>query len=79
MESLGQLGGLAAARVVEGSVGEALHPDRLAGWRKLVREAAHHERRVDALARQEERRKWKAIGKSVTKHMIAKYGQGGWR
>lgn len=29
-EPRGQLGGLAAARVVEGSVGEALRPDRLA-------------------------------------------------
>jgi ribosome biogenesis GTPase / thiamine phosphate phosphatase len=55
-----------------------LERDRLEGWRKLVRESAHHERRVDALARAEERRKWKAIGKSVTKHMNAKYGQGGW-
>ena len=71
----GEPGCAIAAALANGS----LHPDRLAGWRKLVREAAHHERRVDALARQEERRKWKAIGKSVTKHMIAKYGQGGWR
>jgi len=35
--------------------------------------------RVDALARAEDRRKWKAIGKSVTKHMNAKYGADGWR
>jgi ribosome biogenesis GTPase len=55
-----------------------LAADRLESWRKLQRETAHHERRVDALARTEERRKWKAIGKSVTKHMNAKYGAEGW-
>ena len=53
--------------------------DRIASWRKLEREAAHHERRVDALARAEERRKWKPIGKSVERHMDAKYGSEGWR
>jgi ribosome biogenesis GTPase len=57
----------------------SLDPDRLESWRKLLRESAHRERRVDLLARAEERRKWKAIGKSVTKHMNAKYGQDGWR
>lgn len=51
---------------------------RLEGWRKLEREARHLERRVDALARAEERRRWKAIGKSVGRHMDAKYGRGGW-
>ncbi len=56
-----------------------LTADRVESWRKLVRETAHHERRVDALARNEERRKWKAIGKSVSKHMDAKYGAEGWR
>lgn len=70
----GEPGCAIAAALADGS----LDPDRLEGWRKLVRESAHHERRVDALARAEERRKWKAIGKSVTKHMNAKYGQGGW-
>jgi ribosome biogenesis GTPase / thiamine phosphate phosphatase len=70
----GEPGCAIAAALADGS----LDPDRLEGWRKLVRETAHHERRVDALARAEERRKWKAIGKSVTKHMDAKYGQGGW-
>jgi ribosome biogenesis GTPase len=57
----------------------SLPRERLESWRKLQREAAHHERRVDALARAEDRRKWKAIGKSVTKHMNAKYGSEGWR
>jgi ribosome biogenesis GTPase len=56
-----------------------LDGDRHASWRKLQREAAHHERRVDALARHAERRKWKQIGKSVSRHMDAKYGSEGWR
>jgi ribosome biogenesis GTPase / thiamine phosphate phosphatase len=55
-----------------------LDADRLDAWRKLEREAAHHDRRVDALARAEERRKWKVIGKSVGRHMDAKYGADGW-
>jgi ribosome biogenesis GTPase len=57
----------------------SLDDGRLTSWRKLQRETAHHERRVSALARTEERRKWKAIGKSVSKHMDAKYGAEGWR
>ena len=56
-----------------------LAADRVTAWRKLEREAAHHERRVDALARAEERRKWKLIGKSVGRHMAAKYGTDGSR
>jgi ribosome biogenesis GTPase len=71
----GEPGCAIAAALADGS----LAPDRHASWRKLERETAHHERRVDALARAEERRKWKAIGKSVTKHMNAKYGVEGWR
>jgi ribosome biogenesis GTPase len=71
----GEPGCAIAAALADGS----LEPDRLESWQKLVRESAHHERRVDALARAEERRKWKAIGKAVTKHMNAKYGQEGWR
>ncbi|MBA2720848.1 MAG: ribosome small subunit-dependent GTPase A [Chloroflexi bacterium] len=70
----GEPGCAIAAALADGS----LTADRLASWQKLVREAASHLRRVDALARAEERRKWKAIGKSVTKHMNTKYGQGGW-
>ena len=69
----GEPGCAIAAAVGDGS----LAADRLESWRKLVREAAHHERRVDALARAEERRKWKAIGKSVQKQMQAKYGPEG--
>jgi ribosome biogenesis GTPase / thiamine phosphate phosphatase len=71
----GEPGCAIAAALVDGS----LAPDRHESWRKLQREAAHHERRVDALARAEERRKWKLIGKSGTKHMNAKYGTDGWR
>ncbi len=70
----GEPGCAIAAALADGS----LDADRLESWRKLQRETAHHERRVDALARAEEKRKWKAIGKSVTKHMNAKYGAEGW-
>jgi ribosome biogenesis GTPase len=70
----GEPGCAIAAALADGS----LEQGRLESWQKLVRESAHQERRVDALARAEERRKWKAIGKSVTKHMNAKYGDG-WR
>jgi ribosome biogenesis GTPase / thiamine phosphate phosphatase len=56
-----------------------LPPDRHASWRKLQREAAHHERRVDVLSRNAERRKWKQIGKAVSRHMDQKYGSEGWR
>jgi ribosome biogenesis GTPase len=69
----GEPGCAIAAALADGS----LDPSRLESWRKLQRETAHHERRVDALARAEERRKWKAISKSVTKHMRAKYGAEG--
>lgn len=55
-----------------------LEADRLASWLKLRREAAHHERRVDVLARNAERRRWKQIHKSVRGHMNAKYGAEGW-
>ena len=70
----GEPGCAIAAALADGS----LDPSRLESWQKLQRETAHHERRVDALARAEDRRKWKAIGKSVTKHMKAKYGAEGW-
>ncbi len=64
-----------AAALADGS----LTPERHESWLKLTRETASHRRRVDAIARAEEKRKWKAIGKSVTKQMNAKYGQEGWR
>jgi ribosome biogenesis GTPase len=71
----GEPGCAVALAVSEGR----LDADRIGAWRKLERETAHHERRVDALARAEERRKWKVIGKSVGRHMDAKYGTDGWR
>ena len=71
----GEPGCAIAAALSDGS----LTRDRHDSWQKLQRETAHHERRVDALARAENRRKWKQIGKSVTKHMDAKYGAEGWR
>lgn len=70
----GEPGCAVAAAIGDGD----LAADRVASWRKLEREAQHHERRTNALARAEERRKWKAIGKSVSKHMDAKYGES-WR
>jgi uncharacterized membrane protein len=63
--------------VLAAIAGGRLASDRLEAWRKLEREARHLERRVDALARAEERRRWKVIGKSVGRHMEAKYGRGG--
>jgi ribosome biogenesis GTPase len=71
----GEPGCAVARAVAEGR----LDVERVDAWRKLGRETAHHERRVDALARAEERRKWKVIGKSVGRHMDAKYGTDGWR
>ena len=71
----GEPGCAVAAALASGS----LDPDRHGSWRKLQREAAHHERRVDALSREAERRRWKQIHKSVRGHMDAKYGTEGWR
>ncbi len=48
--------------------------DRLASHRKLEREAAHAARQTDRLARDADRRKWKAISASVQDHMRRKYG-----
>ena len=71
----GEPGCAIAAALADGR----LDPDRHASWRKLQRETAHQERRVDAVARAAEKRKWKQIGKSVSRHMDAKYGTNGWR
>jgi ribosome biogenesis GTPase / thiamine phosphate phosphatase len=54
-----------------------LSADRLASHRKLERELAHAERKGDPRARAEERRRWKAISKSVDRHMEQKYGERG--
>lgn len=71
----GEPGCAIAAALADGTLAR----DRHSSWQKLQRESAHHARRVDALARTEERRKWKAIGKAVTRHMDTKYGAEGWR
>jgi ribosome biogenesis GTPase / thiamine phosphate phosphatase len=55
-----------------------LTEDRLASHRKLERELAHAERKVDPRAAAEERRRWKAISKSVERVMERKYGED-WR
>jgi len=52
-----------------------LDPARLASYRKLEREAAHVARQADPLLRAEERRRWKAISASVSRHMQQKYGE----
>lgn len=70
----GEPGCAIAAALASGS----LEAGRYEAWQKLEREARHQLRRVDGLARAEERRKWKAIGKAVNKHMEAKYGREGW-
>lgn len=53
----------------------ALAVERFEAFAKLERQAAAAVRRVDALARIEERRKWKAIHKSVREHMKQHYGE----
>jgi ribosome biogenesis GTPase len=52
-----------------------LGADRLEAFDKLAREAAHAERRIDAVARIEERRRWKTIHKSVQTHTKQRYGE----
>jgi ribosome biogenesis GTPase len=69
----GEPGCAVASAIADGD----LDASRFEGWKKLEREARHLERRVDALARSEERRRWKTIGKAVNAHMEAKYGRDG--
>jgi ribosome biogenesis GTPase len=71
----GEPGCAIEAALVDGSLDRHRH----ASWQKLQREAAHHERRVDVLSRNAERRRWKQIHKAVRGHMDAKYGSEGWR
>jgi ribosome biogenesis GTPase len=51
-----------------------LAAQRLESRDKLARESAAYARRADPLARQDERRRWRAIQKSARDHMIKKYG-----
>jgi ribosome biogenesis GTPase len=71
----GEPGCAIAAAMHDGDLDSA----RFASWLKLQRETRHLERRTDALARAEERRKWKEIGKAVQRHVDAKYGAESWR
>jgi ribosome biogenesis GTPase / thiamine phosphate phosphatase len=54
-----------------------LSADRFASHRKLERELAHAERKVDYRARAAEAKRWKSIHKAVERHMQAKYGDRG--
>jgi ribosome biogenesis GTPase len=54
--------------VTEAAAAGTLDAARLASYRKLQRELEHHTRRVDAQARLEQRRKWKAIHKQARHH-----------
>jgi ribosome biogenesis GTPase len=67
----GEPGCAVAAAIVSGELDVA----RLEAHRKLAREAAHLKRRQDALARIEERRRWKVIHKSVRRQMKDRYGE----
>ena len=69
----GEPGCAVAAAIASGS----LPTSRYEAWQKLEREARHQARRVDAFARAQERRRWKAIGKAVDRQMEAKYGREG--
>jgi ribosome biogenesis GTPase len=70
----GEPGCAVAAAIADGD----LDAGRFQSWRKLEKEARHLERRVDHFAREEERRRWRTISKSVGKRMEAKYGRTGW-
>ena len=52
-----------------------LSRERFASHQKLERELAHAERKGDARAAAEERRRWKHIHKQVSRHMQHKYGE----
>jgi ribosome biogenesis GTPase len=47
------------------AVTAAVDSDRLAGWRKLQRELAHAERKLDHQAARSEKARWKSIHKSA--------------
>jgi ribosome biogenesis GTPase len=55
--------------------GGRLSRERFASHQKLERELAHAERKGDARAAAEERRRWKTIHKQVSRHMQHKYGE----
>ena len=60
---------------VEAAIADGrLSRDRLASHDKLERELAHAERKVDARAEAEHKRRWKTIHKQVSRQMKQKYG-----
>jgi ribosome biogenesis GTPase len=56
------------------AVGTSLDADRLENYRKLLREQAFLERKVDAGARAAERQRWKRLHAGVREHMKLKRG-----
>jgi ribosome biogenesis GTPase / thiamine phosphate phosphatase len=70
----GEPGCAVRAALVDGT----LALERFESHLKLERELAHEARRTDPVAAAANRRKWRAISKSVEKHMDRKYGEG-WR
>ena len=52
-----------------------LSRDRFASHVKLERELAHAERKTDARADAEYRKRWRNVNKQVSRHMRAKYGE----
>ena len=67
----GEPGCAVRAAIVAGTVTE----DRLESQRKMERETAHAERKVDPRAQAAERKRWKAIHKAVDRQMDRKYGE----
>jgi len=67
----GEPGCAVQAAIDDGRLGR----DRFASHQKLERELAHAERKGDARAAAEERRRWKHIHKQVSRHMHEKYGE----
>lgn len=67
----GEPGCAVRAAIAAGTVTE----DRLESQRKMEREAAHAERKVDPRAQAAERKRWKALHKAVDRHMDRKYGE----
>ena len=66
----GEPGCAVRAAIAEGQ----LSRERFASHEKLERELAYAERKGDARAEAEERRRWKHIHKQVSRHMQHKYG-----
>jgi ribosome biogenesis GTPase len=61
--------------VIEAVETGTLDPERLVRYHKLEREIAMLARRADPIAARAERRRWASIGRSVSIHLRAKYGE----